>query len=376
MSLRGATAKGRCPLGRLRPADLECRHLKPLARRVESTPLHNSAVNRRHILKSLGRAGALSAVTVSGGLGLVSQALAAASDSARTALGYETLEFDWADTARNRAVPVRLYLPRSATAQQPAPLLVFSHGIGGSRRGYTYLAQHWASSGWASLHVQHVGSDRTLWSGGVWTMVGRLHAAAQDAEAIARARDLRFALDELLHGELGARVDGQRVVAAGHSYGANTSLLAAGARVWRDGGPMDLRDPRVKAAILISAPPFYGEGDPRTILGPVEIPTLHITATEDVIRIPGYYSGLEDRLSVFDAIGSPQKWLAVFEGGSHSMFTDRAGTGGALLNPKVKAATRELSSAFLQGVFEGKTQALESWPLQFAPLLARFSARA
>ena len=139
---------------------------------------------------------------------------------------------------------------------------------------------------------------------------------------------------------------------------------------------MDLRDPRVKAAILISAPPFYGEGDPRTILGAVEIPTLHITATEDVIRIPGYYSGLEDRLSVFDAIGSPQKWLAVFEGGSHSMFTDRAGTGGALLNPKVKAATRELSSAFLQGVFEGKTQALESWPLQFAPLLARFSARA
>lgn len=288
---------------------------------------------------------------------------------------FETLEFDWVDGSRSRSVPVRLYLPRSASAAQPVPLVVFSHGIGGSRRGYTYLGTHWASQGWASLHVQHVGSDRALWSGGLWTMVGRLQAAAQDAEAIARAHDLRFAVDALLRSELGARVDAQRLVAAGHSYGANTSLLAAGARVWREGGPMDLRDARIKAAILISAPPFYGEGDPRTILGPVQIPTLHVTATDDVIRIPGYYSGLDDRLSVFDAIGSPQKWLAVFAGGSHSMFTDRIGTGGAVLNPKVKAATRELSLAFLKGVFDGDTQALDTWPRQFAPLLARFTAQ-
>ena len=36
-----------------------------------------------------------------------------------------------------------------------------------------------------------------------------------------------------------------------------------------------------------------------------------ITATGDVIRIPGYFSGVEDRLSVFDAIGSARKSLAV-----------------------------------------------------------------
>ncbi|MFM8510593.1 MAG: hypothetical protein ACKOCU_09800 [Betaproteobacteria bacterium] len=54
------------------------------------------------------------------------------------------------------------------------------------------------------------------------------------------------------------------------------------------------------------------------------MPTLHITATDDIIRIPGYYSGMGDRLAVFEATGSARKWLAVFEGGSHSMFTDRA----------------------------------------------------
>ena len=70
------------------------------------------------------------------------------------------------------------------------------------------------------------------------------------------------------------------------------------------------------------------------------IPTLHITATDDVIRIPGYYSGADDRLAEFEATGSARKVLAMFEGGSHSMFTDRAGTGGATLNPQVKAATQ------------------------------------
>jgi Platelet-activating factor acetylhydrolase, isoform II len=46
-----------------------------------------------------------------------------------------------------------------------AALIAFSHGIGGSRRDYSYLGRHWASKGYASLHVQHVGSDNALWSG-------------------------------------------------------------------------------------------------------------------------------------------------------------------------------------------------------------------
>jgi hypothetical protein len=105
----------------------------------------------------------------------------------------------------------------------------------------------------------------------------------------------------------------------------------------------------------------------------VTVPTLHITATEDVIRIPGYYSGAQDRLAVFDATGSARKVLAVFEGGSHSMFTDRAGTGGATLNPQVKAATQELSLAFMRQVFDGDAAALRQWPERFRSIVARFA---
>jgi dienelactone hydrolase len=288
---------------------------------------------------------------------------------------FEVIEFDWLDAARRRAVPVRLYWPNSESRQARVPLVVFSHGIGGSRRGYSYLGQHWASNGLASLHLQHVGSDRQLWFGNPLALVSRLQDAAQDREAIDRAMDLRFALDQLLGvgGEFAPRIDAERIVAAGHSYGANTALLAAGARVDRQGRAVDVREPRVRAAIVLSAPPFYGEGDPARILAPVTVPTLHVTATGDVIRIPGYYSGAEDRVAVFEATGSAAKALAVFDGGSHSMFTDRPGTGGTELNPQVKAATKALSLAFLRNVFgHGDGEALTLWAERHRTILARF----
>jgi predicted dienelactone hydrolase len=290
------------------------------------------------------------------------------------ALAFETHDLDWVDAKRERPVPVRLYWP---AADRPVPLVVFSHGIGGSRRGYSYLGEYFASQGVASLHVQHVGSDRSLWGGNPLTLLGRLQDAATDREALERVKDLSFALDEVLaHAGFGTRIDRARIAAAGHSYGANTVMLATGAGVERNGRRVELRDPRIRAAVLLSAPPFYGETDAKRILRSLTLPTLHVTATEDTIRIPGFYSPVSDRLAVFEAVGSPVKALAVFEGGSHSIFTNRAGTGGAELNPQVKAATRELALAFLRRVFDGSGEALERWPLSYAPLLARWVAPA
>ncbi len=286
----------------------------------------------------------------------------------------EIHEFDWHDGVRGRAVPVRLVLPRESAAA--APLLVVSHGIGGSRRGYRWLGEHLAARGMASLHLQHVGSDRSLWGGNPLSLLLRLHDAADEAEALHRVQDLRFALDRLLAGPLAARVDAARIVGAGHSYGANTMMLAIGAQVQRGGRPLDLRDERLRAAILISAPPFYGEGDPAPILSALRVPCLHVTATEDVIRIPGYHSGPEDRVALYQATGSAQKWLAVFEGGSHSVFTDRMASGGVQLNARVKAATQQLVQAFVQQALHGDGGALRDWPQQHAALLARFEAPA
>ena len=306
-------------------------------------------------------------------LGLLPRgAMAADAATAEVDAPYSTRDIEWTDTARERQVPARLYLPAAATSDKPVPLVVFSHGIGGSRAGYSYLGRYWASHGVASLHVQHVGSDTSIWFGNPLGLPGRLLDAAQEREAIARVKDLKFALDRILEGEWASRIDADHIIAAGHSYGANTTLLAVGASVERNGKLIDLRDPRFKGAVLISSPPFYGETAIDRILAGVTVPTLHITATDDVIRVPGYYSGAEDRVAVFDAVGGQRKTLAVFAGGSHSMFTDRSGTGGAELNVQVKAATKELALAFMRTVFGASSDALKRWPMEHSDIVARY----
>jgi len=72
-----------------------------------------------------------------------------------------TVSYDWVDSARNRKVPVKIYYPEKG--QGPFPVIVFSHGLGGSRDGYEYLGRHWASHGYVSVHLQHLGSDDAVW---------------------------------------------------------------------------------------------------------------------------------------------------------------------------------------------------------------------
>ena len=184
---------------------------------------------------------------------------------------------------------------------------------------------------------------------------------ASEANAIDRAKDVSFAITSILASkDYSPSIQANAIAVAGHSYGANTALLVGGAMVERDGKSLSLRDERVKALILISAPPFVGEGDMVNVLAAIKVPTLHVTGTDDVIRVPGYYSDLADRIKVFDAVNSPDKVLTVFKGATHSIFTDRPGPAGVELNSVVKRATRELSGIFLKSVLAdapGKTVA-------------------
>ena len=288
-----------------------------------------------------------------------------------SAAKFQIHDLDWVDDARERPVPVRLYQPIASSSVAPTPLIIFSHGIGGSRLGYSYLGSYWASHGLASLHVQHVGSDRSIWFGNPFNLVSRLQEAAQEKEALARVFDLRYALTKIFSDPLGQTINPNQIIAAGHSYGANTTLLASGARVNRDNIPIELSDSRITAAIVISAPRFYGQKSVDSILQPVRLPTLHITATEDNIQIPGYFSGYADRLAIFEAIGSERKALAVFEGGSHSMFTDRTRSGGAVLNHQVKEATQELSLDFIAQVLNNQESGIPSWAMRHEAILSK-----
>jgi len=280
------------------------------------------------------------------------------------------IDCDWMDRSRSRAVPARLYWPATA-ASGSVPLVVFSHGIGGSRRGYAYLGQHLASQGWACLHVQHVGSDDIVWNGNPFSVVGRLQTAAQSAEALHRTYDLRFALDRVLKEEEPLPIDTRRIVVAGHSYGANTAMLSVGARVELDGKVLELHDDRYAAALLLSAPPFYRESDIARILQPITVPSLHITTTEDAIHIPGFQSPPSDRIGIYNAMGGEPKQLIVYNGGSHSVFTDRGRICGR--SQQIKTSTKLLIHAYLRQVFDSDASQMTQWSERWIGQLARAS---
>ena len=102
----------------------------------------------------------------------------------------------------------------------------------------------------------------------------------------------------------------------------------------------------------------------------MDVPTLHVTTTEDTIRIPGRYSPVQDRINVFNAVPTAQKALVVFQGGPHSVFTDRSLQNGGPLNPLVKRATMEVSLAFLDLVHRSDPVPLKGWSATWKPILA------
>ena len=80
----------------------------------------------------------------------------AVSDQSR----FQTLDFTVKDHGRQREIPIRIYLPSVKT---PAPVVLFSHGLGRSRQGNAYLGNHWASRGYVVVFIQHPGSDSSVW---------------------------------------------------------------------------------------------------------------------------------------------------------------------------------------------------------------------
>lgn len=105
----------------------------------------------------------------------------------------------------------------------------------------------------------------------------------------------------------------------------------------------------------------------------MRIPTLHITTTEDEIRIPGYYSSPQDRIDVYQAMASHYKVLAVFNAGSHNIFTGWRGRKDSQPQQQViKAATQALSTAFLKQITTDNSQAISIWAQQHQPILSQF----
>ena len=237
----------------------------------------------------------------------------------------EVLAQDWHDSTRDRDVPAKIYFPKSGTA--PLPVIVFSHGLGGSRDSCEYLGRYWASHGYVSLHLQHHGSDTAVWKGKPRPKEALRDSVLDLRNSVNRPLDVRFAIDKLEkmnRGEtsLRGRLDLTRIGMSGHSFGAWTTLAVIGEAMIGPGGlEITLADPRVKAAVALSAPVVGDKKKFDQAYGPIKVPCLYMTGTLDDSPIGETMA--KDRRVPFDHIHDADQYLVVFNGGDHMVFSGR-----------------------------------------------------
>lgn len=256
----------------------------------------------------------------------------------------EIHDAEWSDARRKRVLPVRIRVPNAGG--DALPVVLFSHGLGGSREGGGLWGEHWASHGYLVVHLQHPGSDEALWKepqGDAKSAKSALRSGATPGQFTARVQDVRFALDEIARRRASgdpvlARADLSRVGMSGHSFGSVTTLALVGQRYVRAGaGEPLLIEPRIRAAIAFSPNARERAGDPATQFGSIRLPVLMLTGTRDG-DVLGDGTSPESRTKPFEYMPPPGKVLAVFDDGDHMVF------GGHALRRAATARDREIQS--------------------------------
>ena len=228
----------------------------------------------------------------------------------------------WVDPARCRQVPVKIYYPRSG--QGPFPVIIFSHGLGGSREGCSYLGCHWASQGYVSVHLQHKGSDDDVWKGTARPMKALREAFQDPANRINRPLDVSFAIDQIerlnqVDACLKGRLDSERIGVAGNDFGAMATLLVAGQTlVTSSRQEYRLADPRVKAVVSMSSPVFPDQAR-YDVYRLIAAPCMHMTGTEDD-GLVGDTRASQRRLP-FDLIVGTNQYLVTYQGADHMIYS-------------------------------------------------------
>ena len=232
------------------------------------------------------------------------------------------------DAARKKDLHLSVAYPDSPGK---FPVIVFSHGAGGSQDGYQYLTRYWAGYGYIVIQPSHADSIALHHAAGDKDYgLGQAAAAAVNHpdEQQNRPRDISFILDSLPELEkkipaLHDKLDAKHIGVGGHSFGAFTSQALAGATLKTSANtpPMDLSDKRVIAVLAIS-----GQGSGAMSLTEdswknLRLPMMFMTGSED-FSLGGH--GPEWREEPFLKSPAGDKYLVFINGAAHMTFS---GTG-------------------------------------------------
>lgn len=261
----------------------------------------------------------------------------------------QTLDLTMMDAPRQREIPLRIYLPPEDHPAKPAAVILFSHGLGGSREGSSFLGEHWAARGFVAVFVQHPGSDASVWRDvRIGQRMNALREAASGRNLLLRIQDIPAVLDQLdrwnseTQHPLAGRLDLKHVGMSGHSFGALTTQAVSGQASGLPGQkPVD---PRIRAALILS-PGIPRLGNPEQAFGDVKLPWLLMTGTQDNSPIGNQTP--QSRREVYPALPAGDKYELVLDKAEHSVFTDRPLIGDRQQrNPNHHRAILAISTAF------------------------------
>lgn len=247
------------------------------------------------------------------------------------------------DEARDKDLSVRVRFP-DPTEEEPGPfpLIVFSHGMGGSADAFASLSTYLAGHGYVVVHPTHADSvslgSRKEQRQRARTLLRDPAAAVQGVDLPGRVADVKFLLDSIgaieKQIEREGLVDRERLGMAGHSAGAMTTQALGGLGFVVRGRARNsgLVEPRFDAFAVIS-----GQGTNRAAItedswAEVDKPWLVITGSEDTSRASNETP--ESRRHPYDyAPADGTKYLLFIEGATHSSYQGKGP--GALLDGRV-----------------------------------------
>lgn len=289
----------------------------------------------------------------------------------------------WQDPRRQRAVPVRIRWPQGAAPADGWPVIVYAHGLGGTRQGGDVWGDAWAVAGFVVLHLQHAGSDMDAVRAVASSFRDRaaLRSLGSADQLLARLQDVVFALDEIARRKSIDKawrfVRADAAGLAGHSFGAHTTLGVGGQSY---PGHPGIKEPRIAALIALS-PTLPANGDARRAFAQITQPTLCITGTRDD-DVVGNNATPDKRAAVYAALPQGNKAMLLLKDADHMSFGGVTGrTAGILareavttqLQPQHHALVARITTdwwrAHLQGDVEAKARlqkpqglaALDTW---------------
>jgi predicted dienelactone hydrolase len=253
------------------------------------------------------------------------------------------------ETIRLGTFDVRVTYPKG---DAPAPVLVFSHGLYGSKDGYQVLARFWASHGYAVIQPTHPDSLKEGFKGQAEAM----QAWDERPKQISQVIDALATIEE----KTGTKLDRERIGVGGHSFGAHTSMLVGGAVAYPGllSKGTSFRDPRVKATLLIS-PQGVGGIFRNDSWKEYPVPALVITGSLDTSPIND--TKPENRLDPYN-LGPAGKMHLVWIEGAHHGFGGISGARFKGAGPPDEGqvwVVEQASLAFLDAFVKGDEAAVK-----------------